>query len=331
MKHYVDLLENIINNGSSKNGARKGMPETLSVFGYQYTLDLRNGFPILANKGQSFKDVYIELLWFMMGDHNIQFLVDNGNMFWLEDAFNYYEKKISESDNKTWETLTFEEFKERILERRYFKSYRPKRDLKGYWLGNTGAQYPYTWRNIPGNDQLLNLIKGIYENPNGRRHIISSMDINKVDDLALYWCHSFFQVNIDGNFMDLKMYQRSADAFLGVPYNMSTYCLMLEILCQIFGYIPRYFIHTFGDLHLYKPHLDKVRLYIDVEKNNPVELPRLVFKDKSLFCLDRHNLEEISDEDLDRMVWDWYEKDVFGLEGYTPGVKITGKLFTGLK
>jgi thymidylate synthase len=290
MDYYVKLLEHILLNGSNKGEARENMPGTKSVFGYQFQLDVREGFPLLKNKGQRFEDVVVELFWFMLGDNNIGFLLENGNNFWVEDAYNYFHKK-------------------------YFK------------IGNTGAQYPYTWRNVPGNDQLIELIKGIRSNPYGRRHIISSMDINNVDELALFWCHSFFQINIDGHYLDLKLYQRSADAFLGVPYNVSTYCLFMYFIANVTGYKPRFFIHSFGDLHIYEPHIDKVIYYIDLEKNlGDYELPTLEVKTE-LFT-------DVKTDDrryFDNWLMDIFKAGVFSVPDYVPGDKITGKLFTGRK
>jgi len=355
MKQYLDLLQAIKDNGTYKPAARVGMPGTKSLFGYQFRHNLANGFPLLTTKKMYWKGVVIELLWFLRGNTNIKFLVDNGVNIWNEDAYNYYLKKCEE---RLHPPMSFSEFMDCIV-----------RDTMGgrelfdkYVLGDCGYQYGKVWRNWCGEsytvdagdngqrfhtgiDQIKNLINGLKNNPESRRHIVTAIDPTHDTDLALYWCHAMFQFNcrplsfedkvnwvmmhgdvekgdigervhgedVPKYYLDCQLYQRSADVFLGVPFNIASYALLTEILAKMCGMVPGEYIHTFGDVHIYENHMDAVGEQLG---RTPDNLPELSFG-----C-DFSNLDEF----LGKFVWGDAK-----LTGYYPQESIKGKLSTGLK
>ncbi len=199
MKQYLDLLRTIKEKGTHKPAARAGMPGTQSLFGYQFRHDLSEGFPLLTTKKMFWKGIVVELLWFLRGDTNIKYLLDNGVNIWNEDAYNYYLKRGGS-------TLTFENFISRI------KEGDTGWDRDGYKLGDCGYQYGKVWRDwdseeqdIEGDvyssyshkgiDQITNVINSLKTSPEGRRHIVTAWDPAHDQDLALTWCHALFQFN----------------------------------------------------------------------------------------------------------------------------------------
>ena len=211
MNQYLNLGESILIRGTYKAPARENMPGTLSLFGAQFRCDLADGFPILTTKKLSFKNIVTELLWFMKGDTNIKFLVDNGCNIWNEDAYNYYKKQYYKQEvGTTWNIFDFEEFVS-LVKTRELKTLINIQGLKNYTLGDCGKQYGWLWRNwesidywMNGSrpmpihkkvDQLQELVDGLIKSPTSRRHIITAWNPATLDDMALNACHAFVQFN----------------------------------------------------------------------------------------------------------------------------------------
>lgn len=234
---------------------------TRSVFGYQTRYDLREGFPLLTTKKMYLRPIAEELLWFIKGDTNIKYLVDRNVKIWNEWPYEDFKK----SEDFNGETL--EEFVEKIKNDDEFAKKH----------GNLGPVYGAQWRNFnnEGTDQLVKLIDSLKNNPFSRRHIISAWNPGQVDEMALPPCHTLMQfyVSSDRKYLSCQLYQRSADTFLGVPFNIASYALLTCMLAQVCGYEPKEFIHTIGDAHIYKNHFDVVKTQIERE---PLPLPHLV-------------------------------------------------------
>ena len=229
---------------------------TVSIFGNQMRFNLEEGFPLLTTKKLHLKSIIYELLWFLRGDTNIKYLKDHGVSIWDEWA----------DDN-----------------------------------GELGPVYGHQWRSWPdGNggtiDQIRNVVEQIKHNPDSRRMIVSAWNVAEVEKMALPPCHTMFQFYVADGRLSLQLYQRSADTFLGVPFNIASYALLLQMMSQVTGLIPGDFIHTTGDTHLYLNHLDQARLQLT---RTPRPLPRMVINPdvKDIFS---------------------YDYDDFRLEGYDP-------------
>lgn len=221
MKQYHDLLQHILDKGTFK-GDRTGTG-TLSVFGYQMRFNLEDGFPVLTTKKLHLRSIIHELLWFLRGDTNIQYLKDNQVSIWDEWA----------DEN-----------------------------------GNLGPVYGYQWRSWPtpdggSIDQISNLIEQIKKNPNSRRLIVNAWNVAYVDNMALPPCHTMFQFYVADGKLSCQLYQRSADTFLGVPFNIASYALLTMMVAQVCDLKPGEFIHTLGDAHLYTNHLDQAKLQLE--------------------------------------------------------------------
>ena len=319
MKQYLELLKEIKQKGTYKPAARENMPGTQSLFGHQFRHNLQDGFPLLTTKKMYWKGVVIELLWFLRGDTNIKYLVDNGINIWNEDAYQYY-CKIAKANGETdqnvilqpvsnklstrtvvnpkdvdaYSMFTFEEFVNYIK----ISSADNLPIWNNYKLGDCGFQYGKVWRDwqtditVESNvDQVKLVLDSLIKSPESRRHIITAIDPAHDKNLALYWCHCMFQFNcrpltiiersyyavnnalmhrneimfdsdetgdtlekqLDDNnipkyYLDCQLYQRSADVFLGVPFNIASYALLTHIFSKICNMIPGEFIHTFGDI-----------------------------------------------------------------------------------
>lgn len=210
---------------------------TISTFGYQMRFDLADGFPLLTTKKLHLKSIVYELLWFLNGDTNIKFLNDNGVRIWNEWA-----------DEK----------------------------------GNLGNIYGYQWRSWPGPDgkhvdQIDKVIKSIKENPDSRRHIVSAWNAGDLDNMALPPCHILFQFYVADGRLSCQLYQRSADIFLGVPFNIASYALLLMMVAKETGLEPGEFVHTLGDGHIYKNHLEQVKEQLN---RSPRSLPIMKLNEK---------------------------------------------------
>ena len=241
MKQYLDLLQHIIDNGFQK-GDRTGTG-TKSVFGYQMRFNLEDGFPLLTTKKVHLRSIIHELLWLINGDTNIKYLHDNKVSIWDESA----------DEN-----------------------------------GDLGPIYGAQWRNWnnEGIDQIADLIDSIKNNPNSRRHIVTAWNPSVLPDekskdfaqnvadgkAALPPCHAFFQFYVADNKLSCQLYQRSADVFLGVPFNIASYSLLTMMIAQVCGLGLGDFVHTFGDVHIYNNHIEQVKLQLSRE---PRQLPTM--------------------------------------------------------
>ena len=264
MKQYIDLCNYILNNGVKKDD-RTGTG-TISVFGYQMRFNLGEGFPLLTTKKVHLKSIIHELLWFISGSTNIKYLVDNDVRIWNDWPYDLYKK------SPDFQGEIIEEFAAKIKESDEF--------AKKY--GNLGPVYGKQWRDFNGVDQLSNLIEQIKTNPNSRRLIISAWNPAEVDKMALPPCHSFMQFYVAEGKLSCQLYQRSADVFLGVPFNIASYALFTMMIAQVCGLEPGDFVHTLGDAHIYLNHLDQVNKQI---KRSLRPLPKMVINPnvKSIF------------------------------------------------
>ncbi len=240
-----------------ENGAQKGDRTgtgTLSVFGHQMRFDLGQGFPLVTTKRLHLKSIIYELLWFLKGDTNITYLKQHGVRIWDEWA----------DEN-----------------------------------GDLGPVYGHQWRSWPTPDgrhvdQIAAVVNSLKNTPNSRRHIVCAWNVADVDDMALPPCHCLFQFYVADGKLSCQLYQRSADIFLGVPFNIASYALLTHMMAHVTGLRPGEFIHTFGDAHLYMNHLDQADEQLTRE---PCSLPRLVIK---------RDVQEI----------DGFEYDDFEIVGY---------------
>lgn len=206
---------------------------TISIFGYQMRFDLDQGFPMMTTKKLHLRSIIYELLWFLKGDTNIRYLNDNKVNIWNEWA---------DAD------------------------------------GNLGHIYGYQWRSWPGYDgnsidQIAQVIHSIKNNPDSRRHIVSAWNVGDLNNMALPPCHVLFQFYVAEGKLSCQLYQRSADIFIGVPFNIASYALLMMMVAQVTGLRPGTFVHTFGDAHIYKNHLEQVKLQLSRE---PRPLPRMI-------------------------------------------------------
>lgn len=245
MKQYLEMCKFIMENGEDRED-RTGTG-TRSVFGYQTRYNLLDGFPLMTTKKMFLRPIAEELLWFLKGDTNIKYLVDRNVRIWNEWPYAAYQK----SDNFQGESL--EEFVEKIkADNEFAKKF-----------GELGPVYGQQWRNFneQGIDQVAKVVDSLKNNPFSRRHIISAWNPVQVDKMALPPCHAFLQfyVSADKKYLSCQLYQRSADVFLGVPFNIASYALLTAMLAQVCGYQAKEFVHTIGDAHIYKDHFDVVR------------------------------------------------------------------------
>jgi thymidylate synthase len=242
MKQYHDLLRSILENGTEHQD-RTGVG-TISHFGYQTRFDLRQGFPIVTTKKIPFRWVAEELFWFLSGDTNEANLRARGVDIWAEWADEEHTSRF-------------------------------QRDA-----GDLGPVYGYLWRSFGGNyperngvDQIAKLIDEIKSNPNSRRLIVTGWDPRQSDNVDLPPCHTLFQFKVEkGEVLHCQLYQRSADAFLGVPFNISSYALLMHMVAHVCGLQAGDFVYTLGDYHIYKNHVDQVEQLLSRE---PFPLPRL--------------------------------------------------------
>lgn len=246
VKQYHDLLRHILNSGT-RHDDRTGTG-TISTFGYQTRFDLRQGFPIVTTKRVPFRWVAEELFWFLSGSTDEVDLRARGVDIWQEWATEEQTAKFGRNEGDLG-------------------------PVYGYLWRSFGGEYPKT----NGVDQIARLIKEIEENPNSRRLIVTGWDPRVCDNVALPPCHTLFQFKIaNGNTLHCQLYQRSADAFLGVPFNISSYALLTHLIAHVCGLKVGEFIHTFGDLHIYSNHAEQVE---ELLSRDPMPLPELYFND----------------------------------------------------
>ena len=252
MKQYLSLLEEILENGSEK-GDRTGTG-TIARFGTQRRYSLENGFPLLTTKKVHWPSVVHELLWFIAGDTNIKYIVDNGEIIWNEWPYEAFKK----SSDYNGESL--KEFAEKIKESKEFADKH----------GNLGPVYGKQWRDFFGVDQMEEVVNQLKNNPQSRRIIINAWNPAQIKDMALPPCHAFIQFFVNDGKLSCQLYQRSADVFLGVPFNIASYSLLTVMLAQVVGLKPGEFVHTTGDTHIYLNHMDQVKEQLSRE---PKKLP----------------------------------------------------------
>lgn len=273
MQTYLQLLQHILDKGTQK-GDRTGTG-TLSVFGYQMRYDLEKGFPLLTTKRVHWKSVVHELLWFIRGDTNIRYLVQHGVRIWNEWPFQHYLESNGLAEqfpkhSKAWKE-EMKRFVERIKEEEAF--------AKQY--GELGPVYGRQWRNFNGIDQLAEVIEAIKTKPDSRRHIVTAWNPTDIPEMAkagLPPCHTLFQFYVADGRLSCQLYQRSADTFLGVPFNIASYALLTHLVARECALEVGDFVHTLGDAHLYSNHLEQTKLQLS---RTPKQLPLLSFRDSA--------------------------------------------------
>ncbi len=289
MKQYLDLLNRIKTEGIVKSD-RTGTG-TRSVFGHQMRFDLAEGFPLLTTKKVFLKGIIHELLWFLAGDTNIKYLVDNGVHIWDNDAYRYYGELCAANNI---EPISKDDFLA-------VSSEQTPSPIEGYAYGDLNHVYGYQWRSWPKDngeaiDQIKQVIETIKHNPDSRRMIVSAWNVAEVEDMALPPCHVLFQFYVANGKLSCQLYQRSADTFLGVPFNIASYALLTMMIAQECSLEAGEFVHTLGDTHLYLNHMEQVDEQLS---RTPRKLPTM-----------RINPDVKS-------IFDFRYKD-FTLEGYDP-------------
>ncbi len=295
MRQYLELLDKICRDGVVR-GDRTGTG-TKGIFGYQMRFDLREGFPLVTTKRLFLKGVIYELLWFLRGDTNIKYLVDNGVHIWDSDAYRYYNELCVRHGVLPVDKDTF------------LAAAGVESPIEGYRFGDLNNVYGYQWRSWPTGDggaidQIKKVIETIKTNPNSRRMIVSAWNVADVDSMALPPCHTMFQFFVAEGRLSCQLYQRSGDTFLGVPFNIASYALLTMMIAKECGLEPGEFVHTLGDAHLYLNHLEQAAEQLSRE---PRKLPTM------------HLNPEV------KSIFDYTFED-FTLEGYDPHPAIKAPL-----
>jgi len=271
---YLDLLQDILDNGAWKVSHSTGV-KLKSVFGRQIRFDLSAGFPLLTTKKVFSRGVIHELIWFLSGSQNIQYLIDNDVHIWDEWAY----KKYTWARHSPGKLISYEEFADQLKTKPGF--------VEKY--GNLGPVYGVQWRRWPnGNktiDQLGWAIDKIKTYPQKKHYVISAWNAANIYEMSgshaasmvIAPCHTMFHINITGDKLSLLLYQRSADMFLGVPFNIASYALLTLLLAQVTGYQPGEFVHTFGDAHIYENHFEQVKTQL---KRKPRSFPTMKLNPK---------------------------------------------------
>lgn len=276
-------MQHVLDHGVKKED-RTGTG-TISVFGYQMRFNLQEGFPLMTTKKLHIKSILHELLWFIEGDTNIRYLDQNGVRIWDDWPF----AKFQKSDEYNGESI--KDFAQRIAEDAAFAE---------KW-GDLGPVYGYQWRSWPAPDgqsidQLKNVIAQIKSSPDSRRLIVSAWNPGMIQDMALPPCHAFFQFYVADGKLSCQLYQRSADIFLGVPFNIASYAMLTHMIAQVCNLEVGDFVHTLGDAHIYLNHMDQVKEQLSREFR---PLPKLVVNPE---------VKDIMD----------FKFDDFAIEGYDP-------------
>jgi thymidylate synthase len=276
MKAYLDLLQYILENGEQKDDRTN--TGTISSFGHQLEFDLEEGFPAVTTKSLAWKGVVSELLWFIEGSDDERRLAE----------IRFGKDRTEITDLKKYSTI-----------------WTDNADNQGKELGyeNTdtkkilGPVYGVQWRNWGGKDQIKDLLNELKKNPDGRRHILSAWNLDELNKMALPPCHVMTQFYVHNDSISCHMYQRSADMFLGVPFNIASYALLLSIFGEILNLKPKRFIHSFGDAHIYKNSIDQVREQVS---RTPKPLPELVMPTiNSIDDLKNFGIEEFALKNYD--------------------------------
>ena len=259
-KQYQGILRKLIMYGNEKED-RTGTG-TLSYFGETFRHDMSKGFPLLTTKKMAIKSMITELKWFLKGGTNIKYLVDNGCNIWNGDAYKQYKRAY---DWDLDEYLSQEEFIQKIKDDELFAR---------TW-GELGPIYGQQWKNWNGIDQIKKLIDDIKTNPNSRRLMVSAWNVDKLNQMTLPPCHYGFQCYVNNGKLSLMWNQRSVDTFLGLPFNIASYGLLLLLLCKETGLEPGELIGNLGDVHLYKNHLEQAHEQI---KRDSFKLPSITLE-----------------------------------------------------
>jgi len=300
---YLELLQDILDNGAWKKSHSTGVG-LKSVFGRQIRFDLSAGFPLLTTKKVFLRGIIHELIWFLSGSSSIKYLVDNDVHIWDDWAYKNYQTAMKEKKVKK---MDLEEFAEKLKE---------DAKLSDRWA-DIGPVYGVQWRKWPAEggrkiDQLGWALEKIKTKPMKKHYVISAWNAGSIYEMALTRkasmaiapCHTMFHINITGDKLSLQLYQRSADMFLGVPFNIASYALLTIMLAQVTGYKPGDFVHTFGDAHIYENHFDQVRQQL---KRKPKPFPIMTL-DPSIKNIDDFKFEH------------------FKIENYNPHPPIKGKI-----
>jgi len=285
MKQYLDLLKLIKETGIKKED-RTGTG-TISIFGHQMRFNLQDGFPLMTTKKVNLDSIIHELLWFIRGDTNIRYLVQNGVNIWNDWPFQSWLNETGQADKYTMHSKEWKEmmksFVETVIADEGFASQ----------YGDLGPVYGKQWRDFEGIDQLEQVIEDIKNSPDSRRLIVSAWnpkDIPVMIKSGLPPCHTLFQFYVSNGRLSCQLYQRSADVFLGVPYNIASYSLLTLLIAKVSGLEPGEFVHSFGDTHIYLNHLEQVNEQLS---RDPHSLPQLKIKNNrsSLFEFEINDFE----------------------------------------
>ena len=297
-KQYQQLLQDILDYGVEKKD-RTGTG-TKSIFGYTIRHNMQEGFPLLTTKKMAWKTLVTELMWFLRGDTNIKYLVDNGCHIWDGDAYKNFVATIKQKHSIHYEPIEKDSFIERVKTDSEFAKQ----------CGELGPIYGKQWRDWNGVDQIQNLIDQLKTNPDSRRLMVSAWNVGELDQMVLPPCHYGFQCYVrEGKYLSLMWNQRSVDTFLGLPFNIASYALLLEILAKAVQMIPDQLIGSLGDVHLYNNHIDQAKEQLT---RDSFELPRLKMNPIFLANLEHKGLDEAINGQVN-----------FELEGYQshPSIK----------
>lgn len=284
MKQYLDLCKKVLECGHYKNDRTK--TGTISYFGAQMRFDLSEGFPLLTTKRVHLKSIIYELLWFIKGDTNIKYLVDHDVRIWNEWPFEKYR------NSPDYQNETIEEFVEKIK----------NDDIFAQKYGDLGPVYGKQWRHFGNDDdcvdQLKQVIEEIKKNPDSRRLIVCAWNPLEVSQMALPPCHSLFQFYVNDGKLSCMLYQRSADLFLGVPFNIASYALLTMMVAKVCHLEVGEFIHTLGDAHLYSNHLEQIHRQLT---RTPRKLPKMMIHRNT------DNIEDFVFEDFELVDYNPYK------------------------
>lgn len=295
MKQYLDLLRDIQENGEQKSN-RTGT-NTKGVFGRQVRYDLSKGFPAVTTKKLYFNSVVHELLWFLKGTGNIEYLAQNKVHIWDEWPYKAYLQK----NNLEIPAVGSEQWRSGMKE--FINKIATDHSFAEEW-GDLGPVYGVQWRRWPDGkggeiDQIAQAIDTVKNNPDSRRILVTAWNPAEIDTIVemggLPPCHSLFQFNVRGNKLDLQLYQRSADTFLGVPFNIASYSLLLSMVAQVTNKQPGEFVHTLADAHIYENHMDQVNEQLSRE---PRSLPTLKLN-PDIKSIDNFSFDDIALEGYD--------------------------------
>ena len=300
-KQYQQLLQDILDYGVEKKD-RTGTG-TKSIFGYTIRHNMKEGFPLLTTKKMAWKTLVTELMWFLRGDTNIKYLVDNGCHIWDGDAYKNFVATIKQKHSIHYEPIEKDSFIERVkTDSEFAKQY-----------GELGPIYGKQWRDWNGVDQIQNLIDQLKTNPDSRRLMVSAWNVGELDQMVLPPCHYGFQCYVrEGKYLSLMWNQRSVDTFLGLPFNIASYALLLEILAKAIQMVPDQLIGSLGDVHLYNNHIDQAKEQLT---RDSFELPRLKMNPIFLANLEHKGLDEAINGQVN-----------FELEGYQSHASIKAPL-----